>query len=512
MKRSSYKRPSGQALYKNMSEQVQDQAPSTPEIQVPKVKRPRSKGNDAPAPNKKPKNDKFRLSAKSLFLTYPRTGGNREELLKHLQTVLQVWEIENYIVAKEHHKDDDVGAPDLKDVGSEHLAYTNEHFHAYIDLKKKCNIVNPNLLDWNGHHGNYVSTRCRYAAIEYCTKEDKEYLVNPELDIPREVAKGKRAGAIKGFSKGAMNDLFLKGEVTDEWLMKAFEEKILNPAKYKQIHEFRAFFQTRLNEMPKETRVTTFTFDCSRPWVDPTISDVYTCYIDFTLPEEERRKRPSVFWLWGVNCTGKSYLAEHQKDQEGKIIPSYAPCMSTEDWSSYKGEQIIIFNEFRGAKSPRDLINYTEGCQVNQKYGKSITLPRDLIVIITTNTRPEHVFRNFIADDANTSSWKAFCQRCQFIELTGRNPAMPEAHLPRISGPREESQIWHDMCLQERELYTERLEKERDAILRAQEEARLLKVMESVGERMVGEAIYQMCQEVAAEANEEREEDPLDQY
>lgn len=485
-----------------------DNRPPAIDTTRPKKTRKRQSTTEKKAPQKKAKTEgteSFHLHAKCLFLTYPRTGGDRQALLDHLNNVFAIVGIEHYIVAKELHHDNDVGAPDLKDVGDDHLNFTGEHFHVFLDLKGKCNLKKSDTLDFNGHHGNYKSTRCRYAAIEYCLKEDTNPLVTPDWDINEEIKKGKRAQSIKGFSKGAMNDLFSSGEVTDEFLMQAFEAKILNPSKYKQIYEFRKFFDDQKAKTRIEDRVTAFTFDCTRPWVLPGLPQ-YSERIDFTVPEEERRLRHSVYWLFGVNCTGKSYIGEHQKDDTGKPIPFYTPCMKNEDWSNYKGEQIIIFNEFGGSKTPKDLITYTEGCQVNCKYGATKTLPKDVILVITSNATPFHVFRHFISDPSNTSNWEAFLQRCALIELTGRNPAMPQASTePFISGPYEESELWRQMSYQQRAAYQERIKKQLEDKVLAEEEAmaekRIDAVIASIGVRSPAAD--------AAEVEEVEEEDPL---
>lgn len=69
-----------------------------------------------------PKEGKFRLNAKKLFLTYPKCSITKEAALEQLK--LKLKGITKILVAHELHKD-----------GTDHL-------HAYINLGKKCNIIN----------------------------------------------------------------------------------------------------------------------------------------------------------------------------------------------------------------------------------------------------------------------------------------------------------------------------------------------------------------------------------
>lgn len=410
----------------------------------------------------------FRLKGKYLFLTYPRTGGDKEVLLCHLQAVLQKWNLLKWVICQEHHAGNEEGFPDLSDVGDEHLNVTDEHFHCYLELEKSVDISSPTRLDFDGRHGDYKCTRCRYAAIQYCLKEDPAPLITEGWDVQEEISKGKRAGSIKGYSKGALNQQILAGEVTDEWLLKAMEDKILNPTKFKTIREARDYVLKvkELNEAGEKKRVKRFFVEDRRPWIDA-LCYRFRCLVDFTLPEELWRTMPSIFWFWGANCVGKSYMGSHQYDLEGKLIPCYEPCAKNEDWSNYAGEQIIVFNEFGGSRTPKDLIRMTEGAQQNCKYGKTITLPRDIIIILTSNQHPTFVFKSFLADAANESNWKAFLQRCQIVEITGRNPDMPASREPIVSGPVEQSHDWHALTIQEKKQLEEKnaqLVKERDVL------------------------------------------------
>lgn len=103
----------------------------------------------------------FRLSAKNLFLTYPRCNETKEDLLNSLITKLNM---QYAIIARELHSDN------------------TPHLHAYIELSKKCNIKDQDKLDFNGHHGNYTACRNIDATKNYI-KKDQDFI---EYQAPNE--------------------------------------------------------------------------------------------------------------------------------------------------------------------------------------------------------------------------------------------------------------------------------------------------------------------------------------
>ena len=98
----------------------------------------------------------FRLQANKLFLTYAQTDGEKEGLLAFLQTKLA---IKGYVVCKELHKEE------------------GTHFHAYLELEKRCNIVNPAYLDWEGHHPKIEKAKSAFKCQKYC-KKDGDFITN----------------------------------------------------------------------------------------------------------------------------------------------------------------------------------------------------------------------------------------------------------------------------------------------------------------------------------------------
>lgn len=99
---------------------------------------------------------KFRLQGSKLFLTYSQTEGEKEALLAFLETKLS---IKGYVVCKELHKEE------------------GTHFHCYLELDKRCNIVNPAYLDWEGNHPSIEKAKSDFKCIKYC-KKDGDFITN----------------------------------------------------------------------------------------------------------------------------------------------------------------------------------------------------------------------------------------------------------------------------------------------------------------------------------------------
>lgn len=119
----------------------------------------------------------FRITAKKLFLTYPRfTLGKRrvDEFIRGLQPAPKQW-----LIAEEKHED---GTP---------------HIHAVLVYGTKVNIRSERHFDIDGHHGNYKACRNLNASISYCQKED-ETPISHGLSQNRDYITQARGGDYKG--------------------------------------------------------------------------------------------------------------------------------------------------------------------------------------------------------------------------------------------------------------------------------------------------------------------------
>lgn len=92
---------------------------------------------------KKSESKNFRLSAKMLFLTYPKCDLSLNEVYNYLNSLMEKKGIalQGHLIARELHED---GFP---------------HIHAYLELSKKFDSKSSNCLDIEMHetiyHGNY---------------------------------------------------------------------------------------------------------------------------------------------------------------------------------------------------------------------------------------------------------------------------------------------------------------------------------------------------------------------
>jgi hypothetical protein len=111
----------------------------------------------------------FRLSAKKLFLTYPKCDIDINEMLTLLRHKKFI-QIEKYFIVKEIHEDN------------------TSHIHVFLELIKKCNIRNPNLLDikYNeiNYHGNYQTCKYKNKTLEYLSKDlnENNHITNMNLN------------------------------------------------------------------------------------------------------------------------------------------------------------------------------------------------------------------------------------------------------------------------------------------------------------------------------------------
>jgi len=92
----------------------------------------------------------FRIQSKSWFLTYPKLGLAKEEVLEHLKNKKK---ITGAVICRELHED---GTP---------------HVHAYVLLDKKYDCENVHFWDIEGHHGNYQHAKSIDAVAKYIKKD-----------------------------------------------------------------------------------------------------------------------------------------------------------------------------------------------------------------------------------------------------------------------------------------------------------------------------------------------------
>ena len=92
----------------------------------------------------------FRINAKQLFATWPRTNVHLEDLHEWLILKLSP---SHLITSRELHQDGE------------------SHYHAYIEFRNRKDIRDARLLDYEGRHANIGPVRNKQAAIQYAKKD-----------------------------------------------------------------------------------------------------------------------------------------------------------------------------------------------------------------------------------------------------------------------------------------------------------------------------------------------------
>lgn len=229
------------------------------------------------------KESKFRLNSKQLFLTYPQTRiESREEVLELLKKKCTTQGVTGYVIAREEHMEkDEESASGL-------------HYHAYIELGKKCDWSKPDCLDLNGEHGNYQGCRNKAKVLAYCTKEDKSYLSS--FDVP-------------SFLKNTVDHK--KRDKNVEFLRKVEEKGLPAMVKEGDIH-LSTYHQVRksLNEYKLDTQL---------------VKD---------LPSNE----PCGLWLQGPKGSGKTTLAR-------TVFGEFFQKSADRWWEGYKGQKTVVLDD-----------------------------------------------------------------------------------------------------------------------------------------------------------------------
>lgn len=108
------------------------------------------------------------IHGKGLFLTWPQCDTSKEQVLDNAKALFGN-NLVTYVIAQEEHKDG------------------NKHIHAWFGLANPINYRKPEKLDvLTGKHGNYQVARSPKNVMEYCIKEDKNWLSN--FDVVAKIA------------------------------------------------------------------------------------------------------------------------------------------------------------------------------------------------------------------------------------------------------------------------------------------------------------------------------------
>lgn len=122
-------------------------------------------------------------------------------------------------------------------------------------------------------------------------------------------------------------------------------------------------------------------------------------------------RKLNVTYLWGDTAAGKtrSVMDEYGYSQVYRVTDYSHP------FDSYKGQDVIVFEEFRSSLAIGDMLNYLDGYPVElpSRYANKVACFTKVYII--SNISLEQQYRNIQAD--NPETWAAFRRRIHHVNL-----------------------------------------------------------------------------------------------
>lgn len=132
-----------------------------------------------------------------------------------------------------------------------------------------------------------------------------------------------------------------------------------------------------------------------------------------SLRQRFRTEMTQGIWYTGPTGTGKSHTVFKGYDPD----THYIKCLSDEWWDGYKGQETVIFNEFRGQ------IPFSEMLDLMDKWPKTVKQrckePVPFLakrLLIASIREPKDVYRNIDSGEP----WEQFFRRCEVVTLEAR--------------------------------------------------------------------------------------------
>lgn len=264
--------------------------------------------------------DKFRLSAKRYFLTFPQCETTKTDAAKRLEDKFGE-DIESYAICAEHHEpteQDPVGGP---------------HLHMVIHFKKQRDIRRADYFDFicEKHCNIQVQKGTMCDVAKYLTKEDKEPLC---FNLDLEAAIAKRSSKYEAIAKMIKANKTLD-EIDDEMPGFVLKEK-------RKLEEYIEY------QKVKRAKTSVPKFPC---WLS-----INGVEIPIGM---HRTHRATQYYIWGPPGIGKSTIVSRLNDlgYRGFALPYNG---HWEDWSDTDYD-FAYADEFHGQVKITELNNFLAG-------------------------------------------------------------------------------------------------------------------------------------------------------
>lgn len=297
------------------------------------------------------------------FLTYPRCGMDKNVVYFQLQNILirKGVKIDLYIIARETHKDMVPNA-------------SIYHIHVVMRISKGIRWSKDvfDLVDTDGtkYHGSYGKVVFWEKSILYLIKEDKNYITN--IDLKSVEKKSKLQKVI--MTTQEKNKMILDNnliDLIDSGMVPI--SQIRNLQKCKDI-----YYMMKRNKTPFVNR--------------------------------------KCFWIYGQPGVGKSYTIR-------ELFPDLYPKDCTKWWDQYKGEKVVLFEEFdpRCKDELSTLLKKWSDVYslIGEVKGGSVDLVYDIFVV-TSNYTINEIFKTSVDIDLNIAITRRFYQ-IEYPEPGSRN-------------------------------------------------------------------------------------------
>lgn len=337
---------------------------------------------------------RWRIHAKSLFLTYPQCQASKEEVQRNLQESFK-GHLQWYLIAEEKHED---GSP---------------HVHIGLETKEQMNYTDQAKLDKlvvssshpEGKHGNYQAMRNKRNTVIYLTnpynKKTGTYL-SEGIDIDSVIGK-------QGFKTDELVKMLKEGAKPEE-IMDAFPSLYLK--NYRSIHQIAgdvASLRQCSRTLPKIVSIqikstspsNTSAASMLEEWLNSNLSR----------DKQPRKPRQQQMYIWGPPAIGKSTLVNKLKE----FLRVYE--IPYEEWNDNYLDgafDLMIADEFKAQKAIYEMNLLSDGNVTPLKRrGKPPYLKGDkLPLIICSNFSPSEAYKK-----ADEMSRRAFCSRYTEVYL-----------------------------------------------------------------------------------------------